>query len=56
MHTVKYRFTQILASRSYSHLRAVFDEYPKFSKHEIETAIKKEMSGDLERAMLAIGT
>lgn len=46
---------EILASRSYNHLRAVFFEYPKVAKHDIETAIKKELSGDLEKAMLTIG-
>ena len=44
-----------MASRSFSHLRAVFAEYNKVSKNDIEKAIKKEMSGDLEDGMLAIG-
>ena len=44
-----------MAARSFSHLRAVFDEYSKISKNDIEKAIKKEMSGDLEAGMLAIG-
>ena len=45
----------VMAARSFSHLCAVFDEYGKISKNNIETAIKKEMSGDLEAGMLAIG-
>ena len=45
----------VMAARSFSHLRAVFDEYTKVSKNDIEKAIKKEMSGDLEAGMLAIG-
>ena len=45
----------VMAARSFSHLRAVFEEYSKISKNDIEKAIKKEMSGDLEAGMLAIG-
>jgi hypothetical protein len=45
----------VMAARSFSHLRAVFEEYSKISKSDIEKAIKKEMSGDLEAGMLAIG-
>lgn len=47
-------FNMVMAARSFSHLRAVFDEYGRISKNNIETAIKKEMSGDLEAGMLAI--
>ncbi len=49
------RFNAILATRSYSHLRAVFDEYKKISSKTMEQAISSEMSGDLERGYLAIG-
>ena len=42
-------------SRSYAQLRATFAEYTKISKHDIETAIKKEMSGDLKTGMLTVG-
>ena len=45
-----------MASRSFAQLRATFEEYKKASKNDIETAIKKEMSGDFEAGMLAIGT
>ena len=48
-------FNLIMASRSFSHLRAVFEEYSKISKSDIEKAIKKEFSGDIEDGMLAIG-
>jgi len=48
------KFNQILASRSFAQLRLIFDEYKNFSKNDIEKAIQKEMSGDLERSMLAI--
>jgi annexin A7/11 len=47
-------FNMILAQRSFMHLRAVFDEYMRISKHDIENALKKEMSGDLLKSMLAI--
>ena len=43
-----------MGSRSFSHLRAVFDEYKKIAKHDIEQAIVKEMSGDLGESMLTI--
>lgn len=49
-------FNAVMATRSYSHLRAVFDEYQKISKHSIEHAIKSEMSGDIEDGMLAVVT
>ena len=44
-----------MASRSYSHLCVMFDEYTKISKKDIEQAISSEMSGDLKNAYLAIG-
>ncbi len=36
-------------------MRATFDEYSKIANNDIETAIKKEMSGYLKDALLAIG-
>ncbi|KAJ8032451.1 Annexin A7 [Holothuria leucospilota] len=48
------RFNVILMSRSYAQLRATFEEYTNVSKHTIEQAIKKEMSGDVKNAMLAV--
>lgn len=47
-------FNMILASQSYEQCRAVFDEYGRISKHDIEQAIKNEMSGDLSTGMLTI--
>ncbi|KAI8794323.1 annexin-B12 [Biomphalaria glabrata] len=47
-------FNMILASQSYEQCRAVFDEYGRLSKHDIEQAIKNEMSGDLSTGMLTI--
>jgi len=48
------KFNSIFATRSYAQLRLTFDEYQKISKHSMEKAIKKEMSGDLEDGMTAI--
>lgn len=53
--TDEIEFVRILCSRSFSQLRATFDEYYKLCQTDIEKAIKKEMSGDLEKACLAIG-
>ena len=50
-----HRFNSIFATRSFPHLRHVFDEYNKLSKKNIEKAIESEMSGDFKRAMLTIG-
>ncbi|CAG5117720.1 unnamed protein product [Candidula unifasciata] len=47
-------FNMILASQSYEQLRAVFDEYGRVANHDIEQAIKSEMSGDLSTGMLTI--
>ncbi|XP_064383973.1 annexin A4-like [Halichondria panicea] len=48
------KFNHILASRSFSHLRMVFDQYSKICKYDIEQSISREMSGDLKEGMLAI--
>ncbi|XP_071483496.1 uncharacterized protein [Diadema antillarum] len=48
------RFNVIMMSRSYAQLRATFEEYGKLGKHDIEQSIKREMSGDLKDAMLAV--
>nr|XP_033783027.1 annexin A6 isoform X2 [Geotrypetes seraphini] len=48
------RFMSILCTRSYSHLRKVFQEYVKQSNHDVEHTIKKEMSGDVKDALVAI--
>lgn len=47
-------FNQVLASRSFSHLRAVFQEYSKVSKYDLEQSISREMSGDLKTSMLTV--
>lgn len=48
------KFNEILVTRSYAHLRRVFDIYATISKKDICGAIKSEMSGDLETGMIAI--
>jgi len=48
-------FNSILISRSYQQLRQTFLEYEQLSGHDIETAIKREFSGNIEKGLLAIG-
>ncbi|KAM4039105.1 annexin A6 [Anomaloglossus baeobatrachus] len=48
------RFMTILCTRSYPHLRRVFQEFIKQSNHDVEHTIKKEMSGDVKDAFVAI--
>ena len=55
MGTDESKFIEILCHRNFEQLNATFSEYARYANHEIEKAIKNEMSGDLERACLAIG-
>lgn len=48
-------FNSILVLQSYPQLRAVFEQYAKITKKDIEDSIKSEMSGDLKSGMLTIG-
>lgn len=48
-------FNQILVTRSYQQLRQIFVEYEKISGHDIEKAIKREFSGNVEKGFLSIG-
>ncbi|CAI2729891.1 unnamed protein product [Schistosoma spindalis] len=48
------RFVQILISRSYAHLRLLFEEYSTIGKKNIEDTLKSEMHGDTLRAFLSI--
>ena len=47
-------FNRIFASESFPHLKVVFEEYQKRAGHDIEQAIRGEMSGYVEKAFLAI--
>uniref|UniRef100_A0AAX7UI72 Annexin n=1 Tax=Astatotilapia calliptera TaxID=8154 RepID=A0AAX7UI72_ASTCA len=49
------KFMSILCTRSFPHLRKVFQEFVKCSNKDIEQIIKKEMSGDVKNAFYAIG-
>ncbi|KAJ7333589.1 hypothetical protein OS493_017131 [Desmophyllum pertusum] len=48
------KFNTILVSRSFPQLKAIFQEYSKISKYDIEESIKREMSGDLRDGMISI--
>uniref|UniRef100_A0A8C5QZZ7 Annexin n=1 Tax=Leptobrachium leishanense TaxID=445787 RepID=A0A8C5QZZ7_9ANUR len=54
MGTDESKFNAILCTRSRSHLNAVFSEYSRTHGRDIEKSICREMSGDLERGMLAV--
>lgn len=47
-------FNRVLSHGSFAHLRYVFEEYKKLSGRTIEQAVRDEMSGDLQEAILAI--
>ncbi|XP_076018945.1 annexin A6 isoform X3 [Genypterus blacodes] len=48
------KFMSILCTRSFPHLRKVFQEFVRCSNKDIEQIIKKEMSGDVRNAFFAI--
>uniref|UniRef100_A0A8C4HR28 Annexin n=1 Tax=Dicentrarchus labrax TaxID=13489 RepID=A0A8C4HR28_DICLA len=48
------KFMSILCTRSFPHLRKVFQEFVRCSNKDIEQIIKKEMSGDVKNAFYAI--
>ncbi|KAJ6644581.1 Annexin B10 [Pseudolycoriella hygida] len=47
-------FNRVISHGSFPHLRHVFEEYKHLSGKTIEQAVKDEMSGDLQEAILAI--
>lgn len=47
-------FNKILGHESYDQLKLVFEKYKAVSGHTIEQALKSELSGDLQKIMLAI--
>uniref|UniRef100_A0AAQ4NXR5 Annexin n=1 Tax=Gasterosteus aculeatus aculeatus TaxID=481459 RepID=A0AAQ4NXR5_GASAC len=48
------KFIMILGNRSVTHLCMVFDAFEKVAEMSIEDTIKRELSGDFERLMLAV--
>ncbi|KAM5141096.1 annexin A11 [Mantella aurantiaca] len=48
------KFNAILCTRSRAHLNAVFYEYQRTYNRDLEKSICREMSGDLERGLLAV--
>ncbi|XP_068608619.1 annexin A4 [Brachionichthys hirsutus] len=52
--TDEVKFLTVLCVRNQKHLLRVFEEYQKISGRDIEESIKREMSGSLEDAFLAI--
>ena len=48
-------FNSILVTRSYQHLRKVFQEYERLSGKDLEESIKSEFSGNVKDGLLAIG-
>ena len=55
MGTDEIEFIRILCSRNFRQLNATFEAYQQNCGTDIEKAIKKEFSGKLEQALLAIG-
>jgi len=45
-------FIEFFATRSPKHIRKVAEDYAKEYSHSLETAVKKEFSGDLEKALV----
>ncbi|XP_058505721.1 annexin A6 isoform X2 [Solea solea] len=48
------KFMSILCTRSFPHLRRVFQEFVRYTNKDIEQIIKKETSGDVKNAFFAI--
>lgn len=49
-------FNRIMCTRSWCQLKATFDYYRKQTGRDIEVDIRKEFAGDLQTALLTIGT
>ncbi|KAH0628262.1 hypothetical protein JD844_009171 [Phrynosoma platyrhinos] len=48
-------FIKILTTRSYPHLRRVFQKYTKYSQHDMNKVLDLELKGDIENCLTAIG-
>lgn len=47
-------FNTILTTRSYPHLRRVFQKYTKYSQHDMNKVLDLEMKGDVEKCFTTI--
>uniref|UniRef100_A0A8C3ER45 Annexin n=1 Tax=Corvus moneduloides TaxID=1196302 RepID=A0A8C3ER45_CORMO len=47
-------FVTILTTRSYPHLRRVFQKYTKYSKHDMNKVLDLELKGDIENCLTAL--
>ncbi|XP_069085161.1 annexin A1-like [Pleurodeles waltl] len=47
-------FINILTSRSYPHLRKVFQKYSTYSKHDMNKVLDLELKGDIEKCLSAV--
>uniref|UniRef100_A0A8C0IXT0 Annexin n=1 Tax=Chelonoidis abingdonii TaxID=106734 RepID=A0A8C0IXT0_CHEAB len=47
-------FITILTTRSFPHLRRVFQKYTKYSQHDMNKALDLELKGDIENCLTAI--
>lgn len=47
-------FITVLTTRSFVHLRKVFQRYTKYSEHDMNKALDLELKGDIERCLTAI--
>ncbi|XP_054943105.1 annexin A1 [Physeter macrocephalus] len=47
-------FTTILTTRSFPHLRKVFQKYSKYSKHDMNKVLDLELKGDIEKCFTVI--
>ncbi|XP_030049729.1 annexin A1-like [Microcaecilia unicolor] len=47
-------FINILTSRSYLHLQKVFQQYCRYSKHDMNKALDLELKGDIENCLTSI--
>ncbi|XP_019466051.2 annexin A1 [Meleagris gallopavo] len=47
-------FITVLTSRSYLHLRRVFQKYAKYSKHDMNKVLDLELKGDIENCLTAL--
>ncbi|KAJ7427589.1 Annexin A1 isoform p37 [Willisornis vidua] len=48
-------FINVLTTRSYPHLRSVFQKYRKYSKHDMNKVLDLELKGDIENCLTALG-